>query len=131
MAAASKGRVRFSGAVLILCAVFLGVMGLYLIYFGLNWTMPDLVPLAWRHAPQGAELPVTAVMQSPVALAGLYLAVFGGVAALNGVWMAGIGTRNWLLTLPLILLFLIFVGVGAWATLDGAGFSRWLDTLHA
>ena len=129
MAGASKGRVRVSGVVLIICAVFLFGMGLYLLYIGLNWTLPTLVPEAWRHAPQGPELMIRQVTSTPVGSAGLYLVVFGVVGGLNGLWMAGFGTRNWVLTMPLILLFLIFIGVGAWATLDQAGFSAALEQM--
>ena len=48
----------------------------------------------------------------------LMLVIFGIVAVLNGLWMATFGVRNWVLTMPLVLLFVIFMVVGAWATLD-------------
>ena len=131
MTEVSTGRVRFSGVVLIVCVAALLFGRVLLLYVSLSWVMPEWIPIHWRHAPQGAALPIRAAMDSAVGLSALYLVVFGVVGGLNGLWMVSFGTRNWVLMMPLILLFLIFLAVGAWATLDSQGFSRWLETLHS
>ena len=117
MATRSSGAVRLAGVILALCAAALLGFGVYLTCLALNWPMPNWVPAQFRVQPAGPELVLAALSDSLVGKAAAYLLVFAGIAGLNGVWMLILGRRNRVLVGLLLALFLIFVGVGLWASL--------------
>jgi hypothetical protein len=117
MAQAPAVRVRVSGAILLICSAVLGGMGVWLMYIALNWVWPVWVPTQYTLTPRGPVLPFAALRDSQIGLAAGYLLVFAFVASLNGLWNLWFGRRNWVLMVPLLLLFAIFVVVGARATM--------------
>jgi hypothetical protein len=105
--------------VLAVLAAGLAAFGYYLVCLALNWAMPDWVPVAFRLAPQAPLRDISALPQSAVGQAAAFLLVFACVAGLNGLWMLVLGRRNWLLVVPLLLLFLIFIGTGLRLAMGG------------
>ncbi len=118
MATVSPARTRIGGAILLSLGAVLGAIGLYLVHVALNWTLPPWLPDDLTMVPQGPPQALTALADTPIGLAAAYVAGFGGLAVLNALWMLVFGRRNGVLVALLILMFLIFVVVGVWATLD-------------
>ena len=71
----------------------------------------------FRVTPQGTELALAALRDSPVGWAAWYLGMLSGFVGLNALWMQGTRRRNWLLVVPLRGLFAQFVGAGLGMTL--------------
>jgi MFS family permease len=127
MAEAGKGRVRFSGVVLILCGLVLLGIGDYLLLVALDWPIPEFLPAELQRVPRGPAQPLAAAWDSMLGLVSLYLLVFGGLALLAALWMVVFGRRNWLLVAPLLVMFAIFVAFAVWAALDTAGMQQVLE----
>ena len=108
-------RVRFSGMVLGAGAAAVGAVGYYLTCVALNWVMPEWVPAGFRLAPQGPLRDLAGLKDTLAGQAAAFLLVFAGLAGLNGLWMLLFGRRFWLLLVPLLAMFAMFIA----ATLSG------------
>lgn len=121
----SPARVRVAGFVLLCLAGVLGAVGAYLLHLALNWQMPPWLPRDLQIVPQGAPQDLAALRDTPLGLAAGYVTLFGAVAGLNALWMLIVGRRSRLLGTVLILMFLVFLGVGLFAALGDGPWRGW------
>ena len=102
---------RLRGGVLVLCGVFLGAFGLWLLYLTMGWTWPSFMPPGYIPTVQGPQGTAQDRMFSAPGLAALVLLAFGGVAGLLGLGMLVFGRRNGVLLNLVLALAAIFAVV--------------------
>ncbi len=118
MAQVPTRQIRISGGILLAMGIFLIGMGVWLTYIALSWQFPSWVPNDITMTPHGPALPIAALRDAPIGLAALYVLSFGALAGLNGLWNLWFGRRNWVFVVPMLLLFLVGLVVGGWATVQ-------------
>jgi hypothetical protein len=118
MAQAPAGQVRVSGVILLFVSGLLLGVGVWLTFIALSWVMPTWVPADLVYTPTGPALPSAALLDAPIGKAAAFVVTFAIVAGLNGLWNLIVGRRNRLLVGVLLLMFFVFLVVGAWATVQ-------------
>ena len=61
-------------------------------------------------APYGPEMQVEGRRDTLIGQAAAYLLLFAALGALSGLWTAIFGRRSRLLTVPVIIMFVVFIG---------------------